>query len=252
MRIISIVSTKGGVGKTTIAVNLALALQSFNRQTALLDFNFTSPHISLYFNLFNAEKTLNNFLRNECSFNEILYKHSSGLTIIPTSLRLNDITSVDSNLRNILEESLKNFEFVIIDSSPGLGREALISLNTCQELIFVSNPDFISIFDVAKTFKFINSLPNKPIVWGIVLNRVKEKSYELKKEEVERYSGLPVLAEIKESEVFLKSLSLRIPAFLFDKNVSETFKQLAAKIAGIPYKRKRSFERILEILRLKR
>jgi len=252
MRIISIVSTKGGVGKTTVAVNLALALQSFNRQTALLDFNFTSPHIPLYFNIFNAEKTLNNFLRNECSFNEILYKHFSGLTIIPTSLKLNDITSVDINLRNILEENLKNFEFVIIDSSPGLGREALISLNACQELIFVSNPDFISIFDVAKTFRFINSLPNKPVVWGIVLNRVKGKSYELKKEEVEKYSGLPVLAEIKESEVFLKSLSQRMPAFLFSRKIAEDFKQLAAKIAGIPYERKRSFERILEILRLKR
>jgi MinD-like ATPase involved in chromosome partitioning or flagellar assembly len=133
-----------------------------------------------------------------------------------------------------------------------LGREALISLNACQELIFVSNPDFVSIFDVSKTFRFINSLLNKPVVWGIVLNRVKGKSYELKKEEVEKYSGLPVLAEIKENEVFLKSLSQRIPAFLFDKNISETFKQLAAKIAGIPYERKRSFEWILKILRLKR
>jgi len=252
MRVISILSTKGGVGKTTIASNLALALQSFGRPTVLLDFNFTTPHISLYFNLLNVEKTLNNFLKNECSFNEVIYKHYSGLSIVPTSLSLKDVVSIDGSLKNIIEENLKNFEFVIIDSATGLGREAMISLNSCQEAIFVATPDFVSVFDVAKTYKLISSLPEKPIVFGIILNRVKGKSYEMRKDEVERYSGLPVLAEVKESDAFLKSLSLRIPAFLFDRSVSETFKQLAAKIAGIPYEKESVRDKILRIFRLRR
>ena len=252
MRVISILSTKGGVGKTTIASNLALALQSFGRPTVLLDFNFTTPHVSLYFNLLQAEKTLNNFLKNECSFNDIIYRHTSGLSIVPTSLSLSDVVSIDGNLKNVIEENLKNFEFVIIDSAPGLGREAMISLNSCQEAIFVATPDFVSVFDVAKTYKFISNLPEKPIVLGIILNRVKGKSYEMRREEVERYSGLPVLAEIKESETFLKSLSLRTPAFLFDKNISETFKQLAAKIAGIPYEKEKMIDKILRIFGLRR
>jgi MinD-like ATPase involved in chromosome partitioning or flagellar assembly len=238
-------STKGGVGKTTIATNLALALQNFNRQTVLFDFNFTSPHVSLYLNFLNAEKTLNNFLKNECNFNEILYKHSSGLTLVPTSLNLKDVANVDLNLKNVIEENLKNFEFVIIDSAPGLGKEALISLNSCNEIIFVANPDLLSIFDIAKTYKFINSLENKPIVWGIILNKVSNKPYELRKEEVEKYTGLPVLASIKENKKFIESLNERIPAYFFDSKVREEFNLLAAKIAGIPYERKSLIERII-------
>jgi len=252
MRVISILSTKGGVGKTTIASNLALALRSFGRQTVLLDFNFTTPHISLYFNLLHVNKTLNNFLRNECSFNEVVYRHSSGLAIVPTSLSLNDVVSIDSSLKNVIEDNLKDFEFVIIDSAPGLGREAMISLNSCQEAIFVATPDFVSIFDVVKTYRLINSLPEKPVVLGIILNRVKRKSYEMRKEEVERYSGLTVFGEIRESEAFLRSLSQRIPAFFYDKNISEAFKLLAVKIAGIPYEKEGIAEKILKVLRLKK
>jgi len=252
VRVISILSTKGGVGKTTVASNLALALQSFGRSTVLLDFNFTTPHISLYFNILQASRTLNNFLKNECGFNEIIYRHSSGLSIVPTSLSLRDVVSIENSLKDMIEENLRNFEFVIIDSAPGLGKEAMIALSSCQEAIFVSTPDFVSVFDVAKTYKLINGLPKKPIVLGVILNRVRRKSYEMKKEEVERYSGLPVLAEIMESEAFLKSLSLRIPAFLFDRDVSEKFKELAAKIAGIPYEKEKTIDKLLKIFRLRR
>ncbi len=252
MRIISVISTKGGVGKTTVAINLALALQNFNRKTAILDFNFTSPHVALYLNSIYFPKTLNNFLKNECRFEEIIYMHPSGLTIVPTSLRTEDIVAVQDNLRQIIMENLKDYEFVIIDSAPGLGREAMISLNSCQEAIFVANPDLASIFDVAKTYKLINNLPERPIIWGIVLNKVKQKSYELSKEDVERYTGLPVLLTIKENNKFVESLNKRIPAYLFDSRIREEFNLLASKVAGIPYEKESMVQKLLRILRLRK
>jgi len=252
MRIISVISTKGGVGKTTIAINLALALQNFNRKTAILDFNFTSPHVALYLNSINFTKTLNNFLKNECGFKEVIYMHPSGLTIVPTSLRTEDVVAVQDNLRQIIMENLKDYEFVIIDSAPGLGREAMISLNSCQEAIFVANPDLASIFDVAKTYKLINSLPERPIVWGIILNKVRQKSYELSKEDVERYTGLSVLSTIKENSKFVESLNKRTPAYLFDKRIREDFNFLAAKIAGIPYEKETMMRKLLRIFRLRK
>ncbi|MEM5875346.1 MAG: MinD/ParA family protein [Candidatus Aenigmatarchaeota archaeon] len=240
IRIISIMSTKGGVGKTTIASNLALALQNFGKKTALVDFNFTTPHVSLYFNIFPT-KTLNNFLRNECQFSEILHNYN-GLTIIPSSLLIKDVVPIEQDIKRILEENLKEYEFVILDSAPGLGREAMISLNSSHEVIFVSTPDLISLVDVTKTYKFLQDLANRPIVWGIVLNKVRGKDYELNKEEIERYSGMVVLGSIKENEVFIKSINERKPAYYLDNNVREEFNFLAAKIAGVPYEGKKKFK----------
>jgi len=252
MRIISIISTKGGVGKKTVAVNLSLALRNFNKKTAILDFNFTSPHVALYLNSINFPKTLNDFLRNNCSFSEIVYTHSSGLTIVPTSLKTEDIVAVQDSLKQIIMDNLKDYEFVIIDSAPGLGREAMISLNSCQEAIFVANPDLASIFDVAKTYKLVNSLAERPIVWGIVLNKVKKKSYELSKEEVERYTGLPVLSVIRENNKFVESLNRRTPAYLLDRKIREDFNFLASKIAGIPYERENIMQKLMRIFGLRK
>jgi len=238
MRIISVLSTKGGVGKTTIASNLSLALSDFGRKVALIDFNFTTPHISLYFNLLEG-KTLNNFLKGECQFSETFHLYNN-LTIIPSSVFTKDIVPIEIDLKNVLEENLKDYEFVILDSAPGLGKEAMISLNVSQEIIFVCEPNLISVFDVVKTNKLIKEMQNK-IVWGIILNKVKGKSYELSKEEVEKYSRLPVLATIREDYKFVESINERKPAYYLSENIKESFKALAAKIAGIPYERKKSF-----------
>ncbi|MCS7093973.1 MAG: AAA family ATPase [Candidatus Aenigmarchaeota archaeon] len=245
MRIISIVSTKGGVGKTTIASNLALALQNLGKKTALIDFNFTTPHVSLYFNLLEG-KTLSNYLRNECGFNEILHFYN-GLTVVPSSIFVKDIVPIEVDFRKIIEENLKDYEFVILDSAPGLGKEAMLTLTSTQEIVFVCEPNLISVVDVAKTNKLIQDLPNKPIVWGLILNKVRGKSYELSKEEVEKYSGMLVLTSIKENEVFVKAINERKPAYYLDKKVREEFNLIAAKIAGVPYEKKTNS--LLEILK---
>ncbi|NIO44787.1 MAG: P-loop NTPase, partial [Candidatus Aenigmarchaeota archaeon] len=65
VRIIGIVSGKGGVGKTVVASNLGVALQKFYKKTAVIDFNLTTSHLSLYFGIHSHPITLNHVLRNE-------------------------------------------------------------------------------------------------------------------------------------------------------------------------------------------
>src|SRR3972149_804170 len=95
-RAIGIVSGKGGVGKTTLAINLAAALaRHYNKRTALVDCNLTTSHISLYLGIYHKTTTLNHVLREERSMDEATHQHESGMKIVPASLSLSDLDGVD-------------------------------------------------------------------------------------------------------------------------------------------------------------
>src|SRR3990172_11139534 len=95
VRVIDVCSGKGGVGKTTLAANLGVALEKLGKKVVVIDFNFTTSHLSLYFDMYSCPVTLNNFLRNESTLEEAVYTHPSGLKVVPASLNLNDIVSLD-------------------------------------------------------------------------------------------------------------------------------------------------------------
>jgi septum site-determining protein MinD len=72
VRIIDVCSGKGGVGKTTVAANLGLALQNFGKKVAVVDCNLTTSHLGLLFGFHNYPITLNNFLKGEARMEDII------------------------------------------------------------------------------------------------------------------------------------------------------------------------------------
>ncbi|MEM5853620.1 MAG: cell division ATPase MinD [Candidatus Aenigmatarchaeota archaeon] len=240
VRIIDVCSGKGGVGKTTIASNLGLALTQLGKKVAVVDCNLTTSHLSLLFGSYSYPLTLNNFLRKEARFEDVVYTHPSGLRIVPASLELKDLVDVDlSNFKENLKEIFKDFDFVFLDSAPGLGKEALIPLQAADEVIFVANPFLPSLVDVVKCKQLINSFDSKPTVLGIILNRVKKKSYEISADEVRQFTELPVIGIVPEDEKVLESMNKRTPVLILHKNSPSTkaFFEIASKLVGIEYKK---------------
>lgn len=64
-RFVGIVSGKGGVGRTTIAINLSTALHKFNREIILVDAHLNQPHIALFLGSHNVEKSLHHAIKNK-------------------------------------------------------------------------------------------------------------------------------------------------------------------------------------------
>lgn len=249
VRIISICSGKGGVGKTTVAANLGIALQSLGKNTAVIDTNFTTAHLGIYFGLLNASLTFNDFLKGKASLNAVSHTTNSGLKIIPSSINFRDLDGMDTqNMKHMIRNELGNLDFVLLDSSPGFGKETLISLNSCDEIILVANPYLPSIVDIAKARHLIESLPEKPIILGIILNRVRNRGYELKEDEVRQFTDMPVIGTIPESEKILAASNRRSIAAAQKGPAHRAFIRLAAKIAAVDYKE--SFvEKIFSIFR---
>ena len=238
VRIIDVCSGKGGVGKTVVASNLGVALQKFYKKAAVIDFNFTTSHLSLYFGIYSHPITLNHVLRNEAKLEEAIYSHHSGLKIVPGSLRLRDIIDVDINsLRNTLKQTFSGFDVVFLDSAPGLGKEALIALQASDEVLYVANPSIPSLVDIEKCNQVISRLENKPIPIGIIVNRVRNKRYEIKNEEIRQFTELPVIGVIPEDENILSGFNRRTLVTLYKKRSSskKEFFKIAAKLVGIKY-----------------
>ena len=265
VRIITIASGKGGVGKTTIAANLGVSLQRLNKSVVVVDCNLTTAHLGLLFGIYYYPATLNDFLRNEVSFGNVLYRHSSGMGIVPASLNLEDLVDIEiGDFRKSLKYAFSDYDFVILDSAPGLGREALISLQAADEILFVATPTIPSMVDVLKCKNLADSLVGGqgPTVLGVVVNRVKGKDYEITIEDIRRFTELPIVGVIPEDDSVIESTNRKslVIAESGGSPASIAIYRIATRIAGAPtfvpipemyYKKPSFLKRVMNFFRLR-
>ncbi|MGC9200470.1 MAG: cell division ATPase MinD [Candidatus Aenigmatarchaeota archaeon] len=240
MRVISVISGKGGVGKTTITANLSATLTKFGFNVTAIDANLTTPNLGIHFGLHLADITLHDILKNAELLKKGIYIYPGGLKVIPGSLKVENIIDVDtSNLGKII--SNLNSDFVFIDSAAGLGREALASLSVADEILVVTNPDIPSLTDALRAIKVAETVGKS--IKGIVLNRVGRSRDELKKVDVESFLSYPVIAQVPEDPWVLRSINERKPLIFLNPNSKAAIEiqNLAFAIIGSKYRIKQSF-----------
>src|SRR3989344_1166607 len=149
-RFIGIASGKGGVGRTTTALNLALALHQFGREVILVDCHLSSPHIALHLGASKIPRTIHHALRKEINIKDAAYQHESGLKIIPGDLNPENINL--SNVKETLLDLIGTGEIVILDMAPS-GQETLEVMKSLDDLFIVSTPDLPSVAEALKTIR---------------------------------------------------------------------------------------------------
>jgi len=253
-RVIAIVSSKGGVGKTTITLNLASVLSTFfKKSVTIVDCNLDTPHIGSYLGIFTPVHTLNEVLRGETNIEDALHFHPLGFNLIPGSLSNEDLIGADiSKLRTKIESLRSDYDFILLDSAPGVGREVWGTLRASDEVIFVSLPLIPHLVDVMKAYQIAKEVGAKPL--GLILNMVHKESFELKKEEVEKFVGLKVLAEIPYSKKVEQSISLNVP--FVNLHQRSAFARELIKIGSLltnePFSQSNPLKKIFSFLKLRR
>lgn len=239
-RIIGVISGKGGVGKTTAVVNLGAALaRDFGKKVVIVDCNLTTSHLSMHLGLHRAPKTLNNVLQGEARLDEAAYV-SEGMTVIPASMSTQTGEAGMHKLRATVGTLFGTADIVLLDSAPGLGKEAMPTLDASDEVLFVTNPTVPAVMDVLRCSQFANRRDTKKL--GIVLNMVYGDSHELSIAEVEQLAELPVIAVIPFDREIIGSLDARKPVVTYKPNSKSgrAFVKLAARIVNEPEPKRRA------------
>lgn len=246
-KIVGIVSAKGGVGKTTTAINLGAAcLDTFKKSVLIMDINLDTGNLALNLGLSPHPTGIKEITKSSISILGSVHKHKSGLHIIPSPYEVEDKKLNPKTFKKKLKE-LKNYDLIILDSAPGVKGDAETAIKASDVLLLVLTPDFPSVGTAIKTIQVAKKF-NIPIA-GIVLNKIRNKSYELTKEYIETALNLPILTSVMEDKYITEAVSKRMPVVMHKRRARSTasYKRLSAHILGKKIKRKPLGMRIKEV-----
>ncbi|MFC1722549.1 AAA family ATPase [Nanoarchaeota archaeon] len=249
---IGIISIKGGVGKTTVSANLAAALAKLGSRVLLVDANFTAPNTGLHLGIVKPELTVHDVLFDKVPAEQATINTEWGFDLLAGSLNPKKHQQKRINpykLHNRLASLKVSYDYIVIDSSPNLNDEMLSTMIAADELYVVSSPDFPTL---SCTLNAVNiAKERKTPISGIILNKVKNKSYELKPSDVEYATNVPVVSSINDHDSVLESLSKTIPAVRHTpkKCFAVEYFKLAASISGADYKDPRFLSKVKDLFK---
>jgi septum site-determining protein MinD len=233
-RVYAIISGKGGVGKTTTAINLGSCFNQLGEDVIIVDANLTTPNVGIHLGAPIVPITLNHVLNGQAKPEDAIYEHESGTKIMPASLSLKESETVDYRRFIDLTKKLKKItSHVLIDGAAGLGGEAQSAMAAADEIIVVTNPEMAAVTDALKTIKLAEEM-NKPVV-GVIITRHTGKRVEMSIANIKDMLEVPIIGIIpediciKESQAMKNSVIHTHPKCSASKNYMNTSRRILGR-----------------------
>lgn len=210
-RIIGILSGKGGVGKSTISINIcALAAESRN-MVLLVDADINNPCVGLHLGMWHNALGLQDVLNKKAKLEEAIAVHpTTGIRMVPSSIEYGKATKLDS-LKQVLNAC--DYEHVILDCPPGTNEMTEQIIQACTEILVVVTPDVPSVTSGTKLIEIAKEYKVK--ILGVVVNRAGNKPFEMHPKEIETITETRICAIIPEDQAIPESIAARIPVVLY-------------------------------------
>ncbi len=213
-KVIGIISTKGGVGKTTVSAALATDLANhFGKKVLLVDANYSAPNLGLHMDIVEPEKTVHEILSGKGKLTHAIHTRY-GVDVIPGSYFYSKKIE-PLKLRDRVNELKKGYDFVIIDSSPSLNEEILSTILASDNLFIVTTPDYPTLSCSLRAARFARQ--RGKAVLGIILNKIRDPHYEIGLKDIEAVTELPVVARLPDDDSNMRALFNRIPISLYNR-----------------------------------
>lgn len=238
---IVIFSTKGGIGKTLLATNLAVALGHFLRKkTALIDFDLqVIGTVPRWFDL-PADKSildLAHHLQSNTqppSVKESLMKiEKYGIDFLPAVLKLGQITQLDSaKIKSALDAIEKDYDYQIIDAGRAFSETLFSILNHANLVLLVVTPDILSVYQTKWSLDILQSLHIPLNMVKLVLNRAQSLGG-VSWQEVRAAIPCEIISRIpSDGKAVGLAVNKRVPVIIDSPNckVSQEIKALASDL----------------------
>lgn len=235
-QVVTVYSPKGGVGKTTLATNLALAIQTnemVKLKVVLLDFDINFGNIGAMLR-FNPTRTIMDWIPVLDSLDyetvdNLLVTHPTGLKVLLAPVQPTDERFVTAEVAEKVIQALKKFyDIIIIDTGQVLRDSTIVALDEATRILMVSTldvPALRDIYNIANTFRDLGIDSSKA---RFVINRFGRNS-DLRIDEVSELIPFPLLGKVPDDPQVQLAINQVEPLVVFKKNspFSEAIRQIA-------------------------
>ncbi len=175
-RIITVASGKGGVGKTNISTNLALAYAQLGKKVILMDADLGLANVNVVLGII-PKYNLYHLIRRQKTMKEIIMNTSYGIQIVAGASGFAKIANLsDDERRAFIDElaTLSDADIIIIDTSAGVSNNVLSFVAAADDAIIVTTPEPTAITDAYGIIKIIaTEIDNLNLSLKLIVNRVK-------------------------------------------------------------------------------
>jgi flagellar biosynthesis protein FlhG len=175
-RIVTVTSGKGGVGKTNVSVNMALAYARLGKKVVVMDADLGLANVNVMMNIV-PKFNLYHVIRKQKTMREIIIDTEYGISIVAGASGFSKIANLDEEERKefIDElETLSSADIIIIDTSAGVSDNVLDFIAAADDAVIITTPEPTAITDAYGIIKIIaTEIDNINMGLRLVVNRVK-------------------------------------------------------------------------------
>ncbi|HBW36578.1 CpaE family protein [Desulfosporosinus sp. BICA1-9] len=236
--IISFFSTKGGVGKTTLATNLAVQLANTGKwRVLLIDLNLQFGDVAVFLNLVPKRSIADLIESGPIKFSEIqsyFLNHSSGLQVLaaPTRPEYAELITAE-HVEQILSEVRPNFDFIICDNVSRFEEVGLVTFDIATQIWLIVAMDVPTLKNAKLSLEVIEGLHHTPKV-QVVLNRT-SKEMGMDPRDVEKSLNTKISYEIpSDGRALVSALNQGVPFVTSypQSKASEAIRTMAGRLTS--------------------
>ena len=216
----TIAGGKGGVGKTTTAVNIGVGLQEMGHDVVVVDADLGMANLGAMLDI-EHDGSLHEILAGEAAVSEALTDGPGGVTVIPGEQRLEAFADADpAKLRKVIKTLRNAYDAVLIDTGAGLSHDVAVPLGLADGIVLVTTPDDVAVGDTVKTAELADRIDGT--VLGTIINRVTART---DVEAIEQRFTAPLLAVVPDDKQATAAEPLLLEAP--DSNAADAFRRVA-------------------------
>lgn len=237
VRVITIASIKGGVGKTTIAENLGIVLGRLRRRVLIVDSDLATSGLTTLLGLDGKEPNLHGLLAGRGDASKAAYD-VYGIKVLPSGPSIGGFVRADpTKLANLIDDLKQSYDYIIIDTPPGLSKYSLAPLKLADDVIIVATQDPSSVEAAARLEEVAQALTLK--LYGVVVNRLRKPSFFRKLKlltpaQIQSRLKAKIIATIPEDAAVAEAATLRRPIVIHKPkgDVAKAIRSLATKLGA--------------------